>query len=275
MTDARQLLNLPPPAAGVELGKLRQGEEFRWYRLKEPAWLTPRPGSTMAVEDDLLEEYAGSHVATQALAVGNDHLRNLLGYTRDPAERPPPFASFTLARAAIEAGAVASWVVGPGTRRGRLINALRWHAQDDADLVRFVHRLTGKPERDLKAAVRAHNATALERARQLGIPATEVPLHLSSTELVRAPHLPRMSPSPESAWSAASGFAHGRRWPLMFHQLDAAPGRGRLRVTAGPGPVLWLANTAAALLDHGELVMRSRCRDPQPGWGVTRVARHP
>lgn len=276
VVDARQLINLPPTAAGVELGRLRRGEAFRWHRLKEPTWLTPHANSTMAAEDALLESYAASDVATAALAVGNDHLRTLLLYTRDPAERPPPFAGFTLARAAIEAGAAALWVVGPDTRRERLANVLRWHMQDDGDLVRYARTLAGQPRQGHKNAVRAHNAPALELAQRLGIPPADVSQALSSSTMLTASRLPRMSPSPFLAWSAASGFAHGRSWPVyLFQQLDPAPGQDRLRVTANPGTLLWLASAAASLLDHAELCMRARCRCPRPGEGATRIACHP
>lgn len=276
MVNARQILALPPTAAGFELGKMRRGEAFRWHRLKEPTWLAVHPRSPLAVEDDLLGDYAASPDAVRMCAVALDHLRYLLDYTRDPTERPPTFAAFTLARAAIEAAAGALWLVGPSTREERLANALTWHAQDDADLVRFARNLTGKPRSGHKQAVSEHNTPIFTLAERLGLPPGAVLGALSSTTILTAAHLPPMAPSPFLTWSAASGFAHGRAWPTyLLQRLDPAPGPNRLRVTTDPAVVLWFASAASALLDHAELTVRALGRPPWPSAPVVRLAQHP
>lgn len=262
--------------AYVLLQRIFQAAERRHGRHESPGWLMPRPRSPLAADDRALHPWAASHTAVQAIVSGNDHLLALAHLVAGPAGILPAYGGFTLARAALEAGAIGLWAVGPDDPLERRINVLRWELKNKHDMVEFGGRM-GRGDRDRVEDRQRATKRIYERASEMGIPSERLRERFTTTAMLTAAHIPVREPSAVAAWSAASAFAHGRSWPILLLQQTAwlpseLAGESRARVTADARVLAWFASTAAELLDHAERLTRDRGAVPKPGRGTMRIA---
>ncbi|MGH9250868.1 MAG: hypothetical protein ACRD0W_15285 [Acidimicrobiales bacterium] len=79
-----------------------------------------QPGSSLAGDDRAAYPYQLSHGVDAAIGIAVDHLDAVRALIMD-AMVMHPYAPFTITRAAIEAGSTAVWLLGPSSRRERVV----------------------------------------------------------------------------------------------------------------------------------------------------------
>lgn len=252
--------------------------EQRDGRHGHPGWLTPHPRSPLADDDRALHPWAVSHTAVQAIVSGNDHLMTLSHLLGGPGGRFPAYAAFTIARAAIEAGAIALWAVGPDDPVERRTNVVRWELKNKRDMVEFGGRIGRTDEEraeDLKQATKRLHALA----DQLAIPRGRRKERLTTTAMLTAPHIPKGELPAVAAWSAASSFAHGSSWStLLLQQVAWLPsvkaGEARATITADARILAWFTLTAHELIAQAEHLMTRRGAAPKPARSAMKIVLH-
>ncbi|WP_458689025.1 hypothetical protein [Nocardia tengchongensis] len=187
----------------------------------------------MSEDDKLCPKWPTSQIAWQSLISATDHLDLLNDTITHSGVRPT--AQFTLARAALFAGARAVWILGPEKSLVRQKHAL-WVAYEDFRYLRF-------DREELVNSVLGRNFTPEDKVNFLGeaqalvdevkgIAKNQLGLKLGSgkgcekvpsdTEIVD--YAARYT-DPENAGSAAalnhkwrlnSGYAHGLGWPQLL-----------------------------------------------------------
>ncbi|OLT42605.1 hypothetical protein BJF86_14520 [Serinicoccus sp. CNJ-927] len=265
--------HIPEEKAYEVLRRIFEAERERHERQGSDGWLDPRPRSPLAVDDAAVHPYAVSHTVTQSLIIGNDHLLTLAHLLSGADPVLPAFASFTIARAAIETAAAALWTVGPEDATTRRTNLLRWHQKDGIDFATLGKHM-GRTDDEQRQDREEATARAVEIADRLGI---DLPRRLlTSTEMLTAEHIPATELPAVAAWSAASGYAHGRQWAtLTMSEAEwrpSAPGVQRGRITADARILFWFVNTAHLLRNRAEQRAQELGRAPRPSAAAWRLA---
>lgn len=215
-------------------------------------------GSSLDGDNKRTGEFLVSTPVRLGLATAVEHLHALTVLIVE-AQRVHPTVPFTLARAAIEAGATAYWVLSPKNRNERIARALQWYSQDAKDNDRF--DLTSDPDRLSRrlAGIRAvADARELDGKRAVGgFSMTGVLKRIDEEAgLVVKP-----------MWQLCSGFAHGRLWSRVgaLDRVDIGPaGHGARAVsfTISPDKVLAPTETAFGLLTRTSRLWDRRASNP-------------
>ncbi|MFD1722271.1 hypothetical protein [Amnibacterium endophyticum] len=219
-----------------------------------------RPGSELALDDQSARPYQVSHLVGHCLALSLDALLGAQFVLQDPADvngvRLLMSAPFPLLRTAMEAGALAMWVLMPDARDQRLerLFRARWDdiVSDDNLALAFtefrdsdsredvagknrLRRENTKHVRRRKAALRgAMDATSITRAAvELGLPGFG-PLMAQT-----APSLGIDPNHAHGLWRTVSGLTHPSASRSILassveYQHSSEPGVSRAFLTARP-----------------------------------------
>lgn len=129
--DRWRLLRGPSPdterAAMFDLSNRLRVVEETIARFEKIAGKTPPPRSVMGVDDRMASPELFSTVAGYTLSVAVDNMKALIALLDrgDDAVTLYQVAQYPLIRSAIEAGAVATWLLGPEDRRTRMLHLLQ------------------------------------------------------------------------------------------------------------------------------------------------------
>lgn|GEM_PF-2948936 len=264
--------NVTEEKAYEVLARIFEAERQRHERQETDGWLAPRPRSPLAADDEAVHPYGVSFTVGQSLASGTDHLLMLAHQLTGEDGTLHAFAPFTLARAAIETAAAALWVVGPEDATQRRTNLLRWELTDRLDYAKIGKHL-GRTEQEHQQDKDEVTQRVHDVADKLGIKVTRV----SSTEMLEAEHVPATDLPAIAAWSAASGYAHGRPWAaLTMSEAKWTPSVTRGvqsgRITADARVLFWFVNTAHLLRNEAEHRARELGKAPGPSAASWRLA---
>ncbi|WP_410792323.1 hypothetical protein [Kribbella sp. C-35] len=207
-----------------------------------------KPGTALFGDDQGSMPYYVSHDVNRLLGVGFQHVHALGCLIRSGALHPS--APFTLARAAIETGAMAYWVLSPAARRDRILRRLQLARKDimDGDSAATGAGIPVNRPRD-------ERLTELEDLSERVCGTRTVPgLNPSAIiEQVESQLQPEQQMHQLLAWKVCSGFTHGRLWPetsLLKQEIIQTDGDVvRLRLTNDLSRVLWVTTAGWRVLN--------------------------
>jgi hypothetical protein len=243
------------------LDRILKNVEAAYEQLQHPDLWEVTPGSSLAGDDKATAPYQLSHAVRSALSVAVDHMHatsNLLVH----AKALHPMAPFTLARAAIEAGSSAIWMLGPAVRRDRVLRRLQLAVVDARD-----------GDQATQGAGLAANRPLPERINQLRDIARLAGLATmpddgrppSVTSMIKAADLTVATPlSILTAWQVCSGIAHGRMWARLSLLLREEVGRelgsdiGQFRMTSDLSRLVWALNCGLKVTQHAGVLYQQR-----------------
>lgn len=220
-------------------------------------------GSPLAGDDRASNPYKVSHAVIRVLDSATEHL-DALRVLLVKGQVLHPAAPFTLARAAIEAGSTAVWLLLPASRQERVMRSLRLYLADARDSNTIAEQ-TGLSVRRPLDERRSHLEAIAARAAGGG-PVQLTPVR--STALVKAADEAGTSRvGVLAAWRVCSGFAHVRLWPTLAvldrEELPSnAPGDVTLKVTSSLDRVLWAVWAGLDVTEHGVNLFRLRAVPP-------------
>lgn len=174
------------------------------------------PDSELARDDQPLDGQWVSAVVTSGLTASIDHAVTLRDLVLRERAAITVNAPWTLLRGALEPAATALWVLTGTTHRSRRAHALRvWH-HDYTERQKWEDdTATPVPPGGKSGRDRAEDVRTL--AKQLGIKPTTVATSLSHADTVAAAGAAAgwSRHDARARWREASGFAHGRFWPML------------------------------------------------------------
>ncbi|MGB7448813.1 MAG: hypothetical protein WA892_06755 [Ornithinimicrobium sp.] len=240
---------------------LRRHEHYE----REP-WSVPE-GTSLASDDARSQPLQVSH-AVQALAsVADDHLMTLRALFVD-ANSLPTLAGASLVRGALETAAAGLWILDAETRKQRVTNCLRWHAQDAHDAARFASTLGAGEGSESMALVEETTARAhIELPKRQALRSKTI-LEGADEAMRRAELAGEGASDYLAMWQAASAFAHGRRWPMLtLSDFEDTPGLqaarlGLRRVTARVDVLLVLTAHAHLMIEQIRRLWTERTAKP-------------
>ena len=218
-----------------------------------------QPGSSLSGDDRVSNPFHVSHVVRQCLVAGVDHLHAVKALVVD--QRVLHVAApASLARGALENFAAGYWVLGPVNRDTRVERALRWHATNVVDDMRFRAAL-GEDTADLKVR-RIDRIRDVATARNLE---TGVTKGYRISEVVRFAdeQLADLALGVYLPWQVCSGMAHGRPWAylgsLNREESDSDEvGVANVRLTNDVGRALYPTLAAFQLMESLLRLMEQR-----------------
>ena len=246
-----------------QLGRIMRDVEG-WQAAASVHTLLPpvQPGSSLAGDDRRSEPYQLSHGVEHLVGAAVEHLHGIKALVLD-ARVLHNSVPFTLARGAIEAGAMALWLMAPTSRAERVTRRLRQTAQDARDGTRLALEAGSTPPRPLADRLVGMEAIAQQlNGQRIALP------RLTSTEVVREAE--RVATTPLHvmvAWQIASGFAHGRQWATLsvLDQHTDTPAESdvvRVRLTNPLRNVLWVSWVGHALVEEALQLYELRAARP-------------
>lgn len=256
---------MPGPDASAVLGKIFD-DMLKW-REKHREGIKVQPGSELAEDDATLAPFHLSHAVTVASTHAFDHL-DTLRLLLVEAKSVPPYASYTLLRAAIENAATALYLVAPQDRQERVRRRLLMVAQDAADsdtvtkLIDPAH--DGKKLADRRAMVEKIGVAAgLTKGDVLGKGPSWRTIIRTAGEVssLDADEVPLL------LWHALSGVAHGQIWAdlAVLKKTEVEPTQGvnedgvvSMMMTAGLDGVTQAAFVAWQFLSDAERLTNRR-----------------
>lgn len=207
-----------------------------------------RPGSALSGDDMHSNPYHVSHDVNRLIGVGFQHVHALGCLIRSGALHPS--APFTLARAAIETGAMAYWVLAPAARRERILRRLQLARKDvlDGDSAATGAGIPVNRPRAVRLAELEDVCARVCGTRTIpGLNPSVI------VEEVEAQLPPDQRMHQLLAWKVCSGFTHGRLWPetsLLKQEVVHTDGDVvRLRLTNDLSRVLWVATAGWRVLN--------------------------
>jgi hypothetical protein len=207
-----------------------------------------QPGSALYGDDLRSTPYHVSHDVNRLLGVGFQHVHALGCLIRSGALHPS--APFTLARAAIETGAMAYWVLEPAARSDRILRRLQLARKDimDGDSAATGAGIPVNRTRDVRLTELEDLADSVCGTRTIpGLNPSAI------VEQVEAQLAPDQRMHQLLAWKVCSGFTHGRLWPetsLLKQEVIQTDGDVvRLRLTNDLSRVLWVATAGWRVLN--------------------------
>lgn len=225
------------------------------------------PDSALARDDEGLSGLWVSMVVNNSIAATLDHVVTLRDIVIRDAGTVTLNAPWTLLRAAVEASAVGVWVMESDERKTRRARALRvWHYDFSQRQKWEDDTKRTPPEGGKSGAARANEVLAL--ATGLGIRPTQVTTQLNYADAVAdaGAVIGWSRTEARARWREASGFAHGRTWPLLTlaNPSDAQVIRGGVGVhlTLDENRLRPLAELTHDLL-HWALVRYSELARPE------------
>ncbi|MFF7154350.1 hypothetical protein [Streptomyces sp. NPDC008139] len=172
----------------------------------------PAPGSVQARDEAPLGPWRGSTLIRQSYNAGVSHGQALCRMI-SVAAHVDPNSPWTLLRGCLENFTTASWLMA-GTLDERRSRTLGLWAEDMRN--RGMHEDTGKLPRPVPPGKSGYERRAeiQQLAQRLGLPKIPKP---TTNETVKAgARGADIDPDQAlAAWQVASGFAHGRYWPVM------------------------------------------------------------
>lgn len=215
-------------------------------------------GSDLAADDAAYQWEKLSHWAWGYLTASVDHVGLLTDTWSDDVIRIGYIrarATYTLLRGAMEAAAQTVWVLHPADaseRRLRHMRLLREDFREQQQVQRNHHPAALPP-------LTAEQRLADLRTRSAGIASwSQVKKPTSYLGMVRAAaEATEKDPDEfELLWRAASGFAHGKQWPLLAFGTFTTSGvvsEGSASGTLYPNPdnVVWMAEVVVDLCYAG------------------------
>lgn len=218
-----------------------------------------KAGSAMTGDDKKAEPFYVSHDAARLIGVGYQHLHALGCLIRSGALHPG--APFTLARAAIETGAMAYWLLSPPQRSERVLRRLQLARQDVMDGDSAATQAGVPVNRSRDDRLEDLDAIALRVCGSPKIPGLRPSTIIKEVE--------GMLPADKQrrqllAWQACSGFTHGRLWPevsLLNREIISQDGDVQtLRLTNDLTRVWWVTRAASGVLDAATWMFDQRNR---------------
>jgi hypothetical protein len=214
--------------------------------LDETTFFDVEPGSPLDTDDTALEPLSPSATVAATLRSAFAHLDAL--DTLLDAHAPPTTAAFACVRGALDASAVAIWLLEPqgATERYTRFLSDAWGDIRDAD--RLVTALAGDPE----ATARAERAWAAARERALPgaePAAAQLPvsparrLEVAAGVVADFTRVPNAAAIIRGGWQGLAGIARGR---LPAYGLDAEGAAGDM-LAGTLSMALDVAETAASL----------------------------
>ncbi|WP_328994228.1 hypothetical protein OG394_07360 [Kribbella sp. NBC_01245] len=217
------------------------------------------PGSALAGDDKKSDPYHVSHDVGRLIGVGYQHLHALGCLIRSGALHPS--APFTLARAAIETGAMAFWLLAPKQRPERVLRRLQLARQDVIDGDGAATQAGIPVHRSREDRLNDLEAIALRVCGSKKIPSLHPSAIVKEVEGLLPPDKQRRQ---FLAWQACSGFTHGRLWPevsLLKREIISQDGHVQtLRLTNDLTRVWWVTKAASGVLDAATKVFDQRNR---------------
>ncbi len=215
-------------------------------------------GSSLDGDNKATGNFSVSTPVQLCLATAVEHLHALKVLIVE-AEQIHPTVPFTLARAAVETGAIAYWVLSPRNRNERIARTLQWYSQDARDNNRFA--LNSDPDRLDRRLARIR---AVAEARDLDTKRASGGFSMTSilTDIDREAAL-----NVKPMWQLCSGFTHGRLWSRVgaLDRVDVGPashGARKYSFTISPSKVLVPTETALGLLTLTSQLWDRRASNP-------------
>lgn len=221
------------------------------------------PDSSLAEDDRVGDPFMPSHTliaCIQACLEHFDALGRLLGGDNGALHIR---ADYTLVRSALEAAAMAHWILMPAERAERVTRCLRLSTKDARDS----SSLAADDPSARRRITSAREDAVREVARSQGLDLTEVTKGITMTDLLRAVDQRTATESLKS-WQLCAGMAHGRQWALLamsdLKELaqDQASGVVTHHVSARLGLLFVCASDAYDLLTRVLGVFHGRRRAP-------------
>lgn len=224
----------------------------------EAARLQIQDGSSLDGDNKATGNFSVSTPVQLGLVTAVEHLHALKVLIVE-AEQIHPTVPFTLARAAIEAGATAYWVLLPKNRNERIARTLQWFSQDAKDNNRFA--LNSDPDR---LSRRLASIRGIAEVRDLDAKRATGGYSVTSV-LERIDEEGELNVKP--MWQLCSGFAHGRLWSRVgaLRPVDVGPashGARKYSFTTSPSEVLPPTETALGLLTLTSQLWNRRACNP-------------
>ena len=223
-----------------------------------PNWLgrgaEVQPGSRLASDDAATSPVQMSHVTRACLTQAVDHLEALRQWIF-VARVVPTWATFTVARGAIENAATAVWLQSNDDQSVRVRRRIKVRVRDIRHGQDFMDHLGDPPprpaEQRLEELVTMGRAFGVDRGDVLG---RTVGYRAILAEAGR--ETPVLSDDgPLAMWRMCSGVAHGQQWAtlgVLEREIVATDGDVvQVRLTASEKPLVGAVNMAARLTAEG------------------------
>jgi hypothetical protein len=134
-------------------------------------WTLALPGSQLAEDDQPIRPFRVSHLVGHALALSLDSMLGTRLLVQDPANpvgvRLLMAAPFAMLRTAVEAGALAQWVLAPGSSVERRFRTLQATWSDVISDDQLVLAMTEARQGDSRETVRMHQAQRRSNTRSV------------------------------------------------------------------------------------------------------------
>jgi hypothetical protein len=220
-------------------------------------------GSALARDDKASAPWQVSHLVQSLFVSSTDHLHALRTLLFE-AGALHAYTPGTITRSAIETAASAAWVLQPDDPKVRRLRALQLRFIDDRDR-RNAMRTWGVTEES-----EAQRQRWLDEGKsRLGVEKLTAPRTTAVLLEVSKYVNPSTRLSPYAMWQLASGFAHGRQWPVLGllerEERDSVdPDSVNIRPTMSLERLLPLAMVAKTTLEFAVSLYEKRGAKPVP-----------
>ncbi|KQO39889.1 hypothetical protein [Aeromicrobium sp. Leaf245] len=200
----------------------KRAEEFQLRGDTSGAW-DVQAGSQLARDDRRSNPFQTSHACQTLIHAAVDHFHALV-QKRIETGKIHTYAEASLARAVVEAGSTAIWILGPADSRERVARSVRWNFQDMLDERSMI--LEVDPGRAKSIAVIKSRFDEIVAENHLI--AKDLLRPIKITGLLKDPGVVASMgtdlPGPLQMWKVMSGLAHARRWAMLgFSNVELTP----------------------------------------------------
>lgn len=185
-------------------------------RLAEPPRSSPRPGSELALDNDVFRRHPISEVVRLSLLLSGEHLR--LARDAIEARQLYPSAHFTVLRGGLVGAAQAVWVLGPADRRERRERGLTVLTEMHAQMRKYYRRLAhfDLSERERRELTEQLAWLATRMKEVAAVRTGQAALNLTDEVIPKAldlvyPDVARRQDG-RALWALMSGDAHVLGW---------------------------------------------------------------
>lgn len=236
------------------------------YRSDNHFLLLPDPAerSSLAKDDEPLKSWGTARFVQSSFSAGLIHVEAFTKLVA-VAHQVDPYSPWTLLRGALENFATAAWLLAGTSRDVRRHRVLSLWAED--------FRNRAQHEVDTSHAPEPQGKTGAERqkevkqlAQDLSLPKLTKP---EATSIIKeAAASAGLKPiSTQALWRVASGFAHGRFWPILRASevratMPMADGAHLLNVVVDDEQLKKMAEACQILLEHTASRYKARSSAP-------------
>jgi hypothetical protein len=221
-------------------------------------------GSRLASDDAATAPHQMTHAMTACLTHAVDHLEALRLWLFK-AQRVPAWATFSVARGAIENAATAVWLQTSDDQATRVRRRIKLHVRDIRDGTRFRDLVDAPPPRPAEQRL----DELVELGKPFGIDSSDVLgrtvgyANIVEDAGVETPDL--TDTGPLALWQICSGLAHGQTWAtlgVLDREIVSDDGVAYVvKLTAPELPLVGVVNIATRLTVEGfRLFDRHRLR---------------